>query len=305
MLANNAWGCVSVELSQLRYLVKIAECQSVSKAAKALNISTQGISSSIRRLENELNVTLFYRSGGKLQLTELGELIQEEARYALSRVDQITKICAGHTKGATSIPIAITKSKFIRMPIALQTLLLTPPEDYTVTMDHQLTVNCVDMVANDQALFGLVYGDYSDDPHFDTVHLEDCEQIFIVNKNHFLAQKEHLTIRDLDGLPIVAPGAGTVPGRMVEAAFRAHGAIYNVAYDCLDPRFCVDLLMKNDKIVGRMLPACLRPSDMNSITVLSIPELDFRVPFSLIVKRGRKLNAREQLFKHMILDCYR
>lgn len=44
---------------------------------------------------------------------------------------------------------------------------------------------------------------------------------------------------------------------------------------------------------------------MNSITVLSIPELDFRVPFSLIVKRGRKLNAREQLFKHMILDCYR
>lgn len=70
-------------------------------------------------------------------------------------------------------------------------------------------------------------------------------------------------------------------------------------------RFCVDLLMKNDKIVGRTLPACLRPSDMNSITVLSIPELDFRVPFSLIVKRGRKLNAREQLFKHMILDCYR
>ena len=305
MLANNAWMGVSVELSQLRYLVKIAECQSVSKAAKALNISTQGISSSIRRLENELNVTLFYRSGGKLQLTELGELIQEEARYALSRVDQITKVCAGHTKGATSIPIAITKSKFIRMPIALQTLLLTPPEDYTVTMDHQLTVNCVDMVANDQALFGLVYGDYSDDPHFDTVHLEDCEQIFIVNKNHFLAQKEHLTIRDLDGLPIVAPGAGTVPGRMVEAAFRAHGAIYNVAYDCLDPRFCVDLLMKNDKIVGRTLPACLRPSDMNSITVLSIPELDFRVPFSLIVKRGRKLNAREQLFKHMILECYR
>lgn len=146
MLANNAWRGVSVELSQLRYLVKIAECQSVSKAAKALNISTQGISSSIRRLENELNVTLFYRSGGKLQLTELGELIQEEARYALSRVDQITKVCAGHTKGATSIPIAITKSKFIRMPIALQTLLLTPPEDYTVTMDHQLTVNCVDMV---------------------------------------------------------------------------------------------------------------------------------------------------------------
>lgn len=98
MLANNAWRGVSVELSQLRYLVKIAECQSVSKAAKALNISTQGISSSIRRLENELNVTLFYRSGGKLQLTELGELIQEEARYALSRVDQITKVCAGHKR---------------------------------------------------------------------------------------------------------------------------------------------------------------------------------------------------------------
>ena len=44
---------------------------------------------------------------------------------------------------------------------------------------------------------------------------------------------------------------------------------------------------------------------MNSINVLSVPDLNFRVPFSLIVKHGRKLNAREQLFKHMVLDCYR
>ena len=45
-----------MEVSQLRYFLELSRVGSMSKAAETLNISPQGISIAIRRLEKELGV---------------------------------------------------------------------------------------------------------------------------------------------------------------------------------------------------------------------------------------------------------
>ena len=61
-----------MELLHLKYVVAIAESESMTKAADQLHVSQSALSLSYRRLEEELGVKLFRREGRTLQLTEPG-----------------------------------------------------------------------------------------------------------------------------------------------------------------------------------------------------------------------------------------
>lgn len=62
-----------MDLLQLKYVVAIAESESMTQAAEQLHISQSALSLSYKRLEEELGVKIFRRQGRKLQLTEPGQ----------------------------------------------------------------------------------------------------------------------------------------------------------------------------------------------------------------------------------------
>src|SRR5919202_580472 len=59
-------------LQQLTYFLTAAEHRSFSAAAEALHMAQPSLSEQIRRLEAELGVSLFARTGRRLELTEAG-----------------------------------------------------------------------------------------------------------------------------------------------------------------------------------------------------------------------------------------
>ncbi len=59
-------------LTQLNYLITIAETQSMNKAAELLYVSQPSLTSAMKELEKELGITLFYRSGRGATLTADG-----------------------------------------------------------------------------------------------------------------------------------------------------------------------------------------------------------------------------------------
>lgn len=59
-------------LIQLHYLITISETNSLNKAAEQLYVSQPSLSSSMKELEKELGITLFYRSGRGVTLTNDG-----------------------------------------------------------------------------------------------------------------------------------------------------------------------------------------------------------------------------------------
>lgn len=74
-------------LTQLTIFVRIAECGSLSAAARELNLTPSAVSKSLAHLEERLGVLLVKRTTRSLTLTESGRLILERANAILTDVE--------------------------------------------------------------------------------------------------------------------------------------------------------------------------------------------------------------------------
>ncbi|WP_411361171.1 LysR family transcriptional regulator [Pseudidiomarina sp. YC-516-91] len=76
-------------LDALRAFVSVYELQSFTAAGQQLGRSQPAISLQLQRLEEQLGVSLYARSGGRIQLTTAGAELLDTARAMLSLNDQI------------------------------------------------------------------------------------------------------------------------------------------------------------------------------------------------------------------------
>ncbi len=67
-----------MEFNQLRYFYEAARLEHITKAANALGIAQPAITLSVHKLEKELGVDLFSRSGRGVTLTECGKYLYEK-----------------------------------------------------------------------------------------------------------------------------------------------------------------------------------------------------------------------------------
>jgi LysR family hydrogen peroxide-inducible transcriptional activator len=81
-----------MNLRDLRYLVALADHQHFSQAAAASFVSQPTLSTQIKKLEDELGVSLVERTPRRVMLTEVGRAIAERARYVQREVDEIREI---------------------------------------------------------------------------------------------------------------------------------------------------------------------------------------------------------------------
>jgi DNA-binding transcriptional LysR family regulator len=88
-----------VELRHLRYFVTIAEEQSFTRAAERLWVAQPGLSTQIRRLEDELGIKLFERHTRGVDLTDAGEAFLERARAALAAAENCRAIVSDLESG--------------------------------------------------------------------------------------------------------------------------------------------------------------------------------------------------------------
>ncbi|HWG11506.1 MAG TPA: LysR substrate-binding domain-containing protein [Rhodanobacteraceae bacterium] len=81
-----------MNLRDLRYLVALAEHRHFGRAAAASFVSQPTLSTQIRKLEDELGVTLVERTPRRVLLTETGREIAARARDVLNEVEQIRAV---------------------------------------------------------------------------------------------------------------------------------------------------------------------------------------------------------------------
>lgn len=82
-----------IELYELRQLAAFAEAGTLSEAAEVLHLSQPALSRNMKKLEEDLGISLFERSKNKLELNKNGEYALELARKLLDDADSfITRV---------------------------------------------------------------------------------------------------------------------------------------------------------------------------------------------------------------------
>lgn len=81
-----------MNLQDLRYLVALAEHRHFGRAAETCHVSQPTLSSQIRKLEEELGVTLLERTNKRVDLTPVGGQILTHAREALAQAAQMEAV---------------------------------------------------------------------------------------------------------------------------------------------------------------------------------------------------------------------
>lgn len=77
-----------MELLQLQYFIEVARMEHVTEAARRLHVTQSSLSKTIQRLEEDLGVSLFDRSSGKMKLNEFGRKFLRRTERALFELEQ-------------------------------------------------------------------------------------------------------------------------------------------------------------------------------------------------------------------------
>lgn len=197
-----------MELRQLKYFVKVAECLSFSEAAKMLCVTQSTLSQQIKQLECELGVPLFVRSSHSVALTEMGNEMLPSARQTIGCAEGcIERIADVSNMRTGTLNIGVTYSF---SPILTETLIqfrkLYP--DIKLNIFYKPMAELMIMLKEREVDFVLAFRPTYAVEGIESHILFQNYLAAIVGTGHPLAEKTSVTMEELEKYSLALPSRG-------------------------------------------------------------------------------------------------
>lgn len=89
---------MDMTITQLRYLVELAESANATQAAQKLNVTRPALTNGIRQLEEQLNTKLVVTHNNKITLTANGQKVVAQAKKILNDVNTLYELVGNHDR---------------------------------------------------------------------------------------------------------------------------------------------------------------------------------------------------------------
>ena len=199
-------------LQQIRYVTMIAQAGSMNEAAKKLFISQPSLSGAIKELEKEVGIIIFSRTSKGVVLTAEGEEFLGYARQILNQVELLEeKYLEGNNVkkkfGVSTQHYSFAVKAFVEMVKAFDM------DEYEFAIRETKTADVIRDVSTDKSQIGILYlNEFNEkvltklfrDAGLEFTELFSCGAYAYVWKNHPLADREKISIQDLQEYPCLA-----------------------------------------------------------------------------------------------------
>ncbi len=143
-------------LQQLRYITAVADRGTISEAAKELFVAQPSLTSAIRELENELNITIFNRTNKGVTLTAEGEEFLGYARQVLEQTHLIQEKYMGKAAGKHHFCVSAQHYSFV-VEAFVDLLKEYGGEEYDFRIRETQTYEIIEDVAKLRSEVGVLY----------------------------------------------------------------------------------------------------------------------------------------------------
>lgn len=222
---------INFELYKVFYYV--AKTKNITKASEILLISQPAITQTIKKLESELNVTLFYRTSRGMELTSVGDELFENIKNSIECLnnckrllnefdsDEIKTIRIG---GGTTLlknnaleGFKIFKEKYPNIKIEII-------RGITSELLNKLHDNILDLV-----LFNMPV---QIDENLDYKIIETTQDVFVANSNFYSDLKgKKISITDLTNLPLVLQSDVSSSRKFLNSICKKNKMVLNDSYE--------------------------------------------------------------------------
>lgn len=195
-----------MEIRVLRYFLTVVREEGINRAAEVLHITQPTLSRQLSQLEEEVGVKLFHRGARKITLTNEGILLRRRAEEILSLVDRTERELMEQEELVDG-RIVIGCGELAAVQV-LPEIIEAFHEKYPLVTYDIFTGNA-DLV-KEQMEKGLIDIGVLLEPinieKFDFIRLAGKERwVVLMRPDAPLADKEAVSARDLENLPIILP----------------------------------------------------------------------------------------------------
>ncbi|MDO5680950.1 MAG: LysR substrate-binding domain-containing protein [Pelistega sp.] len=195
-------------LIELKYIIAVARERHFGRAAEACFVSQPTLSVAIKKLEEELGVSVFERGGSEVGITPIGERIVAQAQKVLDAAGTLKEIARqGHDPldGALRVGIIHTIGPYLLPRLVRKQLELTPQmplilqENFTVRLLELLRLGDIDC-----AIMALPLPDSG----LEVLNLYEEDFVVAVPAKHPWAKEELLDVEQLKLETMLLLGSG-------------------------------------------------------------------------------------------------
>lgn len=206
-----------MKLQQLRYVVKVAECGSITEASRRLFVSQPSITASIRDLENEMGVHIFERTNKGVIVSEEGETFLGYARQVLDQADLLEGKYKGTSEQVPHFSVSCQHYSFA-VNAFVDVIREFDAARYDFTLREEQTHEIIEDVAHMKSELGILYLSEHNREVIERM-LAANELVFeglfcatphvFVCADHPLADYASVTLEDLEDYPFLSYEQGS------------------------------------------------------------------------------------------------
>ncbi|UUZ91867.1 LysR family transcriptional regulator [Paenibacillus sp. P25] len=287
-----------MELLQLQYFLAVARLEHMTEAARSLHVTQSSLSKTIARLEEDLGVPLFDRTGRKLRLNEYGSRFLRRAERALFELEQgKQEINDLNNLDYGTIELAVTN--FSASPNILGEFRIKYPNIHF----H------VQMLTTQEMITLLQRGDVDFGLSSPPVHEDDIEcqvvlstpVLIAVPKGHPLAERSSVSLTELKNEWFVGMKKGYRARDWIDSVCESAGFVPSYVYEGNEPARLTALVEAG---VGIAFIPSTAMNSQEPVRYLQVEDRQLVIEIALFWNKNRYISRVAQEFRQVVLNYY-
>lgn len=221
-----------MELNYIYEFITLAKHKNFHAAADELGISQPTLTNHIKKLEAELNITLFDRNTRNIDLNEYGEAFFPYAVSLTEMIDNAVQAINAKRRAANVVlTVAVEPQYEIGNIIGLFSRYKEAHPDTVIEFTNASQSHAYSFLRSGRCDLAILPQAESEKAEFCTIPLREEHAVAMVHRDHALAGNACIELSDLVGQQLFIPPARLVLYRMLESAY--HNAGFELDPNCM------------------------------------------------------------------------